>query len=408
MMRQNQLIASQQAAQRAAERFPLSQKLLESQIALTDRRGRATPTTQILPGAAGEAQGIQILIDKYGKNSPIVERALRSFNIKLKAAQQRGDYYGANVKYKYLTPTMKNIKGINNLGKTGNITQKKLANKTIEHLHNLGIITKNPDDTITKNPTIQTPIKETGTPLANGNMKIEAGPTTTITLTPQQQQDMLMGDQSKRVSDSITRQRALASGELLATFNKINLQPIADYAGPEGATLFKKDAAMANIPGSKPPQRYIDYLNFKKSQSKLLADQVRAALKTSVRYQYVQHYLLPLADPNLKIWGNNPYAAIQRMIFFRDWLKNYHDFYLKASQYGVSAAGRYSPPPIPSQAKTIAKYGSPAQKKEMVGQAPTSFYSKRFGRNFTLEDLKTTAKANNKTLAQIKQDFGVE
>lgn len=62
---------------------------------------------KILPGAAGRSQGLQILADTYGADSPIVKRAQKDYDSDMKLKLSRADYFSANTILKNLPNTVK-------------------------------------------------------------------------------------------------------------------------------------------------------------------------------------------------------------------------------------------------------------------------------------------------------------
>lgn len=62
---------------------------------------------KILPGAAGRAQGLQILGDTYGTDSPIYQRAVKDYDSDMKLKLSRAQYFSANIILKNLPDTVK-------------------------------------------------------------------------------------------------------------------------------------------------------------------------------------------------------------------------------------------------------------------------------------------------------------
>lgn len=286
-----QSIANQMAQQNLAFLPKQQQSTLDLRRAQIERQQQLARTPfagQILPGAAGQVQALEILAKKYGVNSDQYKMALAAHNADLNMKNAKARYYGANTQYKNLTPTQK-------------LLLAQHENSQVES----GGQGSNPGTPTTHQP---------------------------------QQNTILQAALQKRVSDAPTRQRAIASGEMLDTLNKINFTPIAQYTGVAGAARLKADE-MAVSAGGKPSPQYAAYQNFVKGESKLIGDSVRQALATSVRSDYVRTMLMPLADPTAKIWGNDPALAIQRFNFFRNWMQHYHDLYRHATNYGVTEYG---------------------------------------------------------------------
>ena len=293
---QQALLTSREAqakqAQLEQQFYPQQQEsILALRKAQTARQQQLAQTPfagQMLPGAAGQIQALQILAKNYGVDSEQYKMALAAHNADLNMKDAKARYYGANTQYKNLTPTQK-------------LLLAQHENSQAE----------------------------------SGGQGSEPG--SPMTYQPQQN-SVLQAALQKRVSDAPTRQRAIASGEILDTLNKVNFTPIAQYTGVAGNARLKADQ-LAVSAGAKPSPQYAAYQNFVKSESKLIGDSVRQALATSVRSDYVKTMLMPLADPTSNVWGNDPALAIQRFNFFRNWVQHYHDVYRHATNYGVTEYG---------------------------------------------------------------------
>ena len=93
---QQQLAAGQIAA------LPLHQQLLQAQTALALKKATDPTAGQVLPGAAGRAQGLALLKSKFGENSEIYRSALQDYNSDIQQKLSRSDYFAANTAFKNL------------------------------------------------------------------------------------------------------------------------------------------------------------------------------------------------------------------------------------------------------------------------------------------------------------------
>lgn len=158
-----------------------------------------------------------------------------------------------------------------------------------------------------------------------------------LSLTPQQQQRItqIHGALQKKVSDVGTRKRANAATVMLGEINKWNaLMPnITKFAGASGAA--KRAAGAAGTLVGNESQDYNNYLIFKRQGTKILSDQMRQMLGTSVRNSYVSNYILPMVDNFHNTLLTNQQLAMQQWDFLRNWIKIYQKAYNWAANYGV-------------------------------------------------------------------------
>lgn len=285
---------------------------------------------KILPGQAGKVQGQELIKQMYGANSPQALDAEHGRNIELNLQKARGDYYGANVQFKYLPQNVKNQRIL--------VYQKDMANR-----QRLGHPVMTFQDWLTTHyppagdglvhsnqPTTETPGLGAVTP---------ASPTTISTdkAVPNyaQMAEQTAGVISKTAGDAKIRQRATAANNVLKILNDEDVDNISKFAGLEGKMRYLYQAGKANI-GITPSKDYLDYRLFKKSQAKAIADAARLILQTSQRGSYVYRMLQPLADPTMETWGNSPEEVKMRLNFMKHFMADYSNNLSKQALTGFT------------------------------------------------------------------------
>lgn len=138
---------------------------------------------------------------------------------------------------------------------------------------------------------------------------------------------------TKSISDTSTRQQYEALNGITNEMNNVDFPSIAQYAGPIGKAKLLGDEAQASFLGRVNPS-YQNYTIFKK-QTLAMTDQLRKALGTSIRNEYVKTMLLPIINNLKETWGNNPQIAQAQWNWAKRWLSNYRDLYHKFALQGL-------------------------------------------------------------------------
>lgn len=216
-----------------------------------------------IPGAGGEALGLEMLKDQYGEESPVYKNALNSYNLDQSKKNQLMNYQQA---------------------------------------------------------LMETLPKRTASPLAKQQMEqsdIEQGfmPGTTaggkgVPVSPEKQADLLNQNRLKLlkdVTDPKMRERALYAANMEKTINTLNPDALTIYSGPQGRLQMAEDIAQSTA-SKKDVPRYKAYKEALTS-AKVLAKQVRQFYGDSITPQ-VQEQLAQLADPTT--WYEQPDIAMAR------------------------------------------------------------------------------------------------
>jgi hypothetical protein len=158
----------------------------------------------------------------------------------------------------------------------------------------------------------------------------------TLTSQDQFRLNQVRGAEQKLTSDPDTRKQLLAVNEILNQYNTVDpqmfdqLTQFTGLAGRGRAALGFGEAAVG-LPVS---QAYQAYTTFQK-QAKGMTDQLRKALGTSVRNQYVKSMLLPLVNVIDDTVGKNPQMARAQWQWLGNWLKSYRAAYTQAVEQGI-------------------------------------------------------------------------
>jgi hypothetical protein len=138
---------------------------------------------------------------------------------------------------------------------------------------------------------------------------------------------------AKQISDKNARQQYQALSGVADDMSNVDMNTLSQYAGPMGHLKLYKDEGLASIGITNPSyQKYQIYTK----QVKAMGDQLRKALGTSVRNEYVKNMLLPLVDSLDKIWGQNPQIAMSNWQWAHNWITRYRDMYHKFGTEGLT------------------------------------------------------------------------
>lgn len=252
---------------------------------------------QFMRGPAAEIQGLEMLKQQYGENSPQYQMGLKEFNLKSNLEQSRSNYLNANVDLKNL-PVAERMRVL-------------MQNNSV-----------NP-----KNQAIQQAILD------------------------------------KYTSDQNTRQSAQNAEAMVNEVSNVPIEKIAKYAGAigKGNAAIEWAKGQVGIPQS---QDYMEYQNFAGSQVKLLTDQLRQVLQTSVVPGYINEMVAPIL--NQTYWKSNPKQAVYVFKKFQDWLKGYAKQKKFNVRYGLGTDNYKSPLSSPNGPAEISNPYDLSEKKQMA------------------------------------------
>lgn len=207
-----------------------------------------------IPGAGGEALGLEMLKNEYGENSPVYQNALNTYESDRRQANQLMNY-------------------------------RKALEESLP--------------------------KRTATPLAKTAMEerdIEQGflPGTNEKLSPERQKQLSGRFELKNVKDTTdtkTRERMLYAQNIEKTISNIEPKYLLQYSGPTGALKYKKDKYLSAL-GVNVPEFY----KFEESvtAAHMLGEQVRQFYGTSIQPS-VREDLNKLGNPSY--WLRDPKVA---------------------------------------------------------------------------------------------------
>lgn len=351
--RRAQTQAAQQAAAQQAALAPFHQALLSaqiagipSQIALRGAQAKMAQAHaknllaksqdpyagQILPGPAGQAQGIQLLIDKYGINNPIVQRALAISDAAIEQQKARATFMTSNVGLKNLpqirkTQLITNWQLFNQQRQTQGLNAINFddwligpgANQMSERERKL---LTTPEDTINHTPMSTVgaePPEQQGQPHPEG-----AAPVFHQVSLSQPKDQTLSKDQAttnledfaseakqtqlkiaKESSDPQIFRKWVNFNNIVKTIGDVNPAVFERYTGPEGLGRMGRDRAL-ELAGTPVPE-FEAYNNFTQITVPTIADTIRQAYGTSIDPK-IFNILKRMSNPIT--WKNSPALAV--------------------------------------------------------------------------------------------------
>jgi len=283
------------------------------------------------PGGAGVVQGEQTIAEQYGKDSPEYARAQLWNQVNEYEKKQRGDFMGANLKFKNLTPFQKDQTALEIQKETG-----LPISQIYKMLSDAGDV---PSEPMTTNPTGTNPNSPEPNTSANPGSQAHAIQNTYIQGEKQkneanQQIEQTEAKLAKDVGNKAAQNALPPLIDIAKTINGINYTPVANFSGLHGKAYAMMERAKAATGIGQTSPEFKAYDNFVQSQGKLLADATRQALATSVRQPYVREMLMPLT--NTAVWYESPELAMNRFNYFRDWLNDRMKIYHHLATKGVS------------------------------------------------------------------------
>ena len=316
MQQAQNLATTLQNLRTAQAKIPLMQAqlpLLQAQTKLAQQRAAQLAEGipgRFAPGGAGLEQGIQMLIDKYGIDSPQVKRALAWNESNENMRNSRANYFNANLALKNL-PEPQRQQLILQIQKD---TGKPIAEINNELSGNIPIEGNTTTPGLTPN----------SNSITNPNSQAAAINNTYFPTDQEKQENQEQVQQTenilaKKVGSAEAQKVMPPLLDITKTINDIDFTPVAKFAGLHGKAYATYERALASL-GMQVSPDFQAYDNFVNTQGKLLADATRQALQTSVRNQYVQHMITPLM--NTAVWYENPELAMNRFNYFRNWLND--------------------------------------------------------------------------------------
>lgn len=255
-----------------------------------------------IPGAGGEALGLEMIKTKYGEDSPVYQNALNNYTLNQQKTNQLMSYQKA--------------------------LQESLP-------------------------------KRTATPLAKTAMEeqdISQGyaPGTTVSgegqkISPERQKQLsgrFALKNIKDITDPKIRERALYATNMEKTINTLNPHDLTYYSGVRGQAQLAKDIAKSSAQGKDVPS----YAAYKKAlvSAETLGKQVRQFYGDSIQPE-VYKRTLELANPST--WYENPQVALDKYNQFVNILNSEADTFYDA----LESADVYKKPEKPSTAKEAIK-----------------------------------------------------
>jgi hypothetical protein len=420
--------------QQQIKQMPSVEALRQAQIDRLEAQAKTPGGGQPLQGAAAAALSLDMIKQRYGENSPVYQNALKGFQAKIRQENARSLYYSANVQFK----NMPNLQRIQTVSDYQNWAAKEQKNGRQPMPFQDWLATRYANIQATTGPS--TGVYGTATPAspqpvapqvtqqapvslaspqnlaqAYTNWKNQQGapaaPTTTgagipqaASLVPHQQapQAGAVAPQQPQVQPVRDYGQAAAESEL-AKIKAIAPPTIYNLAVQTQATLRTMDRVPASIfkyagivgrgkaallraqeQGDVLPADAVRYQTFVNEDVPGIADQMRQAFGASTTPE-INKMLRNMTNPIT--WKNNPQVALS------SW-KELHSM-------------------LDDRYKTYLQYAPLGEAKQTAGQIPDAtsaakgMYSTRLKRIVTQKDLNDTVKASGKSLAQVKQDFGI-
>ena len=319
---------------------------------------------KVLPGVAGQVQGIEILGQQYGKDSPIYKEARDAFDLQQQATGSRINYQDVlaqTMPVRALTTTGKSIIEESNVkagatpqGTTwdnvfSNILQKQMMENPTQPQMPMQGQMENPTQPQMpmqgqmENPTqpqmpMQGQMENPTQPQMP--MQVAAPPAS-----PEDLSNQYALLRQKNVTDTDTRKRNLFATNIEKTLGNINIDDLTQYAGIKGGIKMKEQEALASV-GKESPE----YDKFQKNLVAVdfLTSQVRQFYGDSIQ-PAMRAKLEQLSNPSN--WTNNPKLAKQKFEqtqkileqevgTYRDALKSTTAFQRQQGQQGQQQNGQ--------------------------------------------------------------------
>jgi hypothetical protein len=249
---------------------------------------------EILPGAAGQVQGLELMKGLYGENSPQYNQALNAFNLNQQGMQSRIGYQNAltnTADKRFSTPLAKNLQEQNDI--------------------------------------------------ANGYL-----PGSKIPLTMEQKQayqNMYGLENLKKTTDQDTRKKNLYAHNMDITLNSIDPTALTRYSGLAGGMKLIQDKKNSLL-GKTSPEYKAYEANL--TRAKTLAKQVRQFYGDSIT-SGVQEGLSKLTNPSS--WLKNPEVAMNNFNQFAQLLRQEAKTYQQAGQSPAIYSGTAGQSPMPQE-----------------------------------------------------------
>jgi len=233
-----------------------------------------------IPGAGGEALGIEMLKQQYGEDSPVYQNAKRSYDLQQKGAGQLMDYRQS--------------------------LMESQSKRSATPLAKMAMEQQDIDRGFMPGTT-------------DGGRGQPISAETQRDLKNQYKQRMI-----KDLTDTKTRERALFATNMDKTINTLNPMDLTYYSGPKGQLQLRLDQAKSAAGETVP-----EYKKYKEAltSAKTLAKQVRQFYGDSITPS-VQEGLNELTNPTN--WSDNPEVAMARYNQFINILDTESDTFFNA------------------------------------------------------------------------------
>lgn len=315
------------ARKEAAARAPL----LAAQTQRALQQAKTPFAGQILPGAAGQVQGLEILKSQFGPNSPQYNQALGAFNSTVKAQNARADYYEANHWLKNLPTLNKAQMYANFQTDQAQRQQQNLPTQTFGDWYQ----TQGKDQVPVKDRVTKPPAESSTLPLGTEDEAVnlsggphapneppvihsvaqQVPPETQVTpeeakLKPEDftsESAQTQANIQKLTSDPATRAKALNFQTINQIIGGVDPNMIEFYSAPKGVGQARIAADRAlSVKGTVIP-RFQNYNSFIRITVPTLADKIRQAYGTSITPEMFR-ILKNVSNPIN--WKDNPSLAI--------------------------------------------------------------------------------------------------
>jgi hypothetical protein len=333
-LRQAQVPLAQGRAQEIQSEIaaaPLRQSLLKAQIEAQQAKAQDPFGGQILPGPAGQAQGLQILAQKVGTDSPVYQRALNEFNAALNLQKGRASFYSSNVALKNLSPLQKqqitqNWQSFNAQrqqqglpevqfqdwldGPGANLVpaEKKVQSQdTVNHTPMSTIGAENPEQQGIAHKENAAPAMHdlvNNTPVSQTLNKAQATVPPEDFASESKQTQLKI---AKEAGDPEIFRKWVNFNNITKMMNDVSPSVLERYTGPAGVARIARDRSL-ELSGTRVPE-FEAYNNFVNVTVPNISDTIRQAYGTSITPE-IFNVLKKMSNPIS--WKNSPSLAIQQ------------------------------------------------------------------------------------------------
>jgi hypothetical protein len=272
---------------------------------------------KIMPGPAGQIQGLEFIRRQYGENSPQYQQAKSMVDMNMQSAQSRIGYQDVlanSMAVRALTPTGKGIVEQGNINQGFLPTGQPQGGQQPQQLplsqQDIAAMANNPQAqalgvTVPKG---QQQMPQQGQPMMPGQ-QLQAGvPGIQLPASQQDLSNQYNLLRQKNDTDSDTRKRNLFATNLEKTFQNINPDALTQYSGLSGGAQLLGQK-LASLMGST-SQNYKDYVN-SQTAADFAGTQMRQFYGDSVQPAQLER-IHALTNPTG--WMTSPDVAKQRLM----------------------------------------------------------------------------------------------